>query len=82
MKSKSAPSVPRAWKNTYFWIAGILVLVGVIGLAKGEGTIRDPGQRPEAHLALWYFAAALVMLVNGWLSHRLTVRDFEEAKED
>ncbi len=72
---------PVAWKNTYFWIAGLLVVVGLIGLARGEGTIRDPGQRPESHLGLWYLAAAALMAFNGALSHRLTLRHYEEEKD-
>ena len=72
---------PVAWKNTYFWIATLLVIVGLIGLAKGEGTIRDPGQRPEAHLGLWYLAAAALMAFNGALSHRLTLQHYEEEKD-
>lgn len=82
MKSKAAPSAPRAWKNTYFTIAVILLVVGLIGLVRGEDLIRDPGQRPESHLAFWYIAAAVVMFVNGWLSHRSSIRDFNEGIEE
>lgn len=81
MKEKRGAGVPHVWKNTYFSIAAILFLVGVFGLLRGEASIRDPGQRPEARLVLIYFGAAAVMLVNGVIGHRLTRRDHEEAKE-
>jgi len=73
--------VPAAWKNTYFWIAAILFIVGIIGMAKGEAVIRDPGQKEESGLVWIYFAGAVVMLVNGVLSHRQTVALYDEEKE-
>jgi hypothetical protein len=77
--SGKVPPKPKWWKNTYFWIAGILVVVGVIGLVSGDEVIRDPGQADEQFLALIYFVGALVMLVNGWLSHSQTVQHYREA---
>ena len=55
---------PAAYKNTYFWIAGILVLIGIIGMTflAGENAIRDPGQKREGGLALLYFAGAVIMI--------------------
>lgn len=82
-RSKGAPKPikpPVWWKNTYFWIAGLLVFVGLYGLFRTDATIRDPGQRPETNLPLWYLAAAALMAVNGALSHRLTVQHYEEEK--
>lgn len=72
---------PVWYKNTYFWIAGILFILGVIGLPflGGDAAIRDPGQKREGFLWLIYFVAALVMLVNGIISHRQTLQHFEEA---
>lgn len=77
------PSPPRWWKNTYFWIAAILFVVGVVGLPflGGEEMIRDPGQRPESGLVFIYFGGALVMLINGWMSHRQTVQAYRELSE-
>lgn len=69
---------PAWWKNTYFWIALILFLVGVVGLAKGQDVIRDPGQKDENGLVLIYWGAAVVMLVNGVISHRNTVFHYQE----
>ena len=69
---------PIWWKNTYFLIAAFLVVIGIIGIAVGNATIRDPGQRPESNLYLIYFGAAVIMFVNGWLSHRLTVQHYKE----
>jgi hypothetical protein len=71
-------SKPAAWKNTYFWIAGILLIIAIYGLITKEDTIRDPGQRRETGLVWYYFAASILMLVNGVLSHRQTVRHYEE----
>jgi len=75
------PLPKPSWvKNTYFWIAGILFLLGIIGLPflGGDGAIRDPGQKRESWLFLLYFAAAAVMLVNGYLSHQQTVQHYQE----
>lgn len=71
---------PAWWKNTYFWIALILFVVGVVGLpfVAGEKAIRDPGQRDEGGLVWIYWGGAVVMLVNGLLSHRQTVLHYQE----
>jgi hypothetical protein len=76
-------SKPVWYKNTYFWIAGILFVIGVIGLPfiAGEDAIRDPGQKRESGLSLLYFAGALVMLINGVISHRQTVQHYHELKD-
>ncbi|MFQ3587721.1 MAG: hypothetical protein SNJ74_03215 [Fimbriimonadaceae bacterium] len=82
----SAKRIPKpAWyKNTYFWIASILFVIGILGLPflLGEESIRDPGQRRESGLVLIYFGGALVMFVNGWLSHRQTVQAYQESLEE
>lgn len=74
---------PAWWKNTYFWIAAILFIVGIIGLPflAGERAIRDPGQRDESGLVFIYWGGALVMLVNGLLSHRQTVLQYTEEQD-
>ncbi len=73
--------VPQWWKNTYFWLGGILLIVGILGLVGGPGIIRDPGQkREDSVVVMLYFIGAVVMVVNGWLSHRQTVREFEEER--
>lgn len=81
MADKPTPK-PNWIKNTYFWIAAILFVLGVIGLPMlgGDSAIRDPGQRREDNLYLIYFGAALVMLVNGALSHAQTVQHYKEAE--
>jgi hypothetical protein len=75
-------SLPKpAWhKNTYFWIAAILFLLGVIGLPflGGDRAVRDPGQKHEDHLYILYFAASVIMFVNGYISHRQTVQHYRE----
>jgi hypothetical protein len=72
---------PAWYKNTYFWIALILVIVGVIGLPMigGDHAIRDPGQRREGGLAFLYFGAAIVMFLNGYISHSQTVQQYRES---
>jgi hypothetical protein len=77
------PAKPAWWKNTYFWIGGILLIVAMWGLVRGPESIRDPGQKREDHLVIWlYLAGGVVMLVNGWLSHRQTMQHFAEIQED
>ena len=73
-------SRPVWFKNTYFWIAGILFILSIIGLPflGGDAAIRDPGQKRESGLCLLYFVGAVIMLVNGWLSHRQTVQHYNE----
>ena len=79
--SDKRPVTPtkHSWlKNTYFWIAALLFILGIVGLAAGDNTIRDPGQRHENKLWLIYFAASVVMLVNGYISHKIWLSSFAE----
>lgn len=71
---------PAWYKNTYFWIAGILTIIAIVGLpfVGGAEAIRDPGQKREGGLVLIYLGGALVMLVNGLLSHQQTLRAYRE----
>ena len=83
MSQKKLPK--PAWiKNTYFWIAGILFVLAIIGLPfiKGDEAIRDPGQKHEGGLAYLYFGASIVMLVNGLISHKQTVQQYQESSEE
>lgn len=82
MSQKKLPK-PAWYKNTYFWIAGILFALAIIGLPfiKGDEAIRDPGQKHEGGLAYLYFGASIVMLVNGLISHKQTVQQYQEAEE-
>lgn len=68
------------WKKTDFWIALILAVIGLIGLAQGNETIADPGQDVDPRLAWLYLLAALIMLINGILSHRQYLRELAEEK--
>jgi hypothetical protein len=81
--SRKKPSPPVWYKNTYFWIAGILAILGIIGLpfVGGDDAIRDPGQKHESGLAWLYFLAAGIMFLNGYLSHRQTVQHYMESEE-
>jgi len=80
--SEAKPKQKPNWvKNTYFWLAAILLIIAIAGIVGGDSLIRDPGQKRENNLYLLYLGAAVVMAVNGFLSHRLTVKDFEEEQE-
>lgn len=79
--SKKAHRKPAAWKNTYFWIAGILLILAVVGFASGQEIIRDPGQTDEGGLPWIYLGGFVVMLINGYLSHRHTVMLYTEEQE-
>lgn len=81
MSQKKLPK-PAWYKNTYFWIAAVLFVLAIIGLPfiKGDDAIRDPGQKRESGLAYIYLGASVVMLVNGLISHKQTVQQFEEAE--
>jgi hypothetical protein len=72
--------MPPAWKNTFFWIAGILFIIAIIGLPffTGDDGIRDPGQIPEKGLYIYYFLGSVIMLINGVISHKLAVQQHLE----
>jgi len=79
--SQKKPSPKPAWhKNTYFWIAAILFVLGVVGLPflGGDHAIRDPGQKRESSLYMLYFGASVIMFINGYISHRQTVQQYQE----
>ncbi len=79
--SEKRPVTPTkySWmKNTYFWIAAVLFLLGIAGLIRGNDFIRDPGQRHEDKLWAIYLVASVVMLVNGLISHKLWLSSFAE----
>lgn len=80
MSQPKTPAVPVWYKNTYFWISALLLILGVIGLVSGDDTIRDPGQKVEHHLWALYFVAAVVMLIGGFISHKQTVQQYQEDK--
>lgn len=69
-KKNRQPKEPVAARNTFFWFAGILLIVAIIGLVRGDEVIRDPGQVRENGIAFIYLGAAIVMAVNGWITHR------------
>ncbi|MEX2243136.1 MAG: hypothetical protein WD716_04730 [Fimbriimonadaceae bacterium] len=80
-KPKPTPR-PAWWKNTFFWFAGVLFVLAVVGLISGEATIRDPGQVRESGLVWIYLGGAALMLINGALTHGQALRAFAEAQED
>jgi hypothetical protein len=82
--SKVASYTPKWWKNTFFWIAAVLFIIGVLGLPflGGDQAIRDPGQTPESNLYFVYFGACIITLINGLISHKLTVQQYLESIGD
>ncbi|MCS6924005.1 MAG: hypothetical protein NZM10_06485 [Fimbriimonadales bacterium] len=68
------------WKKTDFWIALILFVISIIGFARGNEVIADPGQDVDPRLAWLYLVAAIIMLINGILSHKQHLRDLEAQK--
>lgn len=59
-----------------------MLLVALIGLIFGAPVIRDPGQkREDGIVVMLYFAAAVIMLVNGIISHRQTLQAYAEEEE-
>jgi hypothetical protein len=76
------PKPPVWWKNSFFWFAGILAGLALFGLVRGEDVIRDPGQRWETGLVWIYLGGAVVMLVNGLMSHQQACQAFSEASEE
>jgi hypothetical protein len=77
--AKKAPVAPVWWKNTFFLFGIALLALAILGLVRGEGVIRDPGQKFETGLVLYYFIGGVVMLVNGWVTHSQNVQAFSEA---
>lgn len=79
MRSKK-PRKPEWYTNTSYWISLILVVVAVWGLPffGGEDSIRDPGQKYENGLALFYLGAAVAMFINGWMTHRQNLKQYDE----
>jgi hypothetical protein len=76
MQSNKLPK-PAWWKNTYFLFGILLLIIAVLGFVRGAEYIRDPGQPFTPALPWYYVAASLIFFVNGYLSHRAYVREYE-----
>ena len=76
--SRKHPKRPVWWKNTFFLFGATLVVIGFWGLVSGEKVIRDPGQIRENGLVLFYILGGAVMLLNGWMTHKQSIKTFEE----
>lgn len=73
---------PRWWFNTYFWFAFILFVLGILGFLHGPQYIMDPGQPFTARLPWVYLFAAVLFLINGYVSHLATVNDFRRSHSE
>ena len=60
------------------WFGVALFGLSIWGFIKGDAVIRDPGQIRENNLAWFYLAGAVIMIVNGLMTHKQAVRAFEE----
>lgn len=80
--SKKSVKPPAWWKNTFFLFGFALLVLAVFGLIKGESVIRDPGQRFETGLVMFYLVGGIVMLANGWMTHQQSVQQFNELVGD
>lgn len=77
------PSKPRPWwLNTYFLFALAMAAIGIVGLIRGADFIRDPGQPPSTLLPWLYLSAAVLFLINGWISHKQYLEHFEEMQKE
>ncbi|MBX3096104.1 MAG: hypothetical protein KF812_04520 [Fimbriimonadaceae bacterium] len=76
--SRKTPSRPVWWKNSFFIFGVLLLIVALWGLVQGQEAIRDPGQKRENGLVLMYFGGAVLMVVNGYLTHLQAVQAYEE----
>lgn len=72
-KSGKTPRRPIWWLNTFFVLGFALIILAIVGIISGEGAIRDPGQVRENGLIWMYLAGGIIMLTNGYLSHRQAV---------
>jgi hypothetical protein len=72
------PKRPQLWKNSFFWFAGFLMILGVWGLVSGDRVIQDPGQNTEPNLAWLYVAGAAIMAVNGYLTHAQSMKAYQD----
>lgn len=79
---KKRIAVPAWWKNTFFWFGGLLAVLAIWGAVTNEDNIRDPGQKFETGLVLLYAVGAVVMLLNGWMTHRQALQHYHEAVGD
>jgi H+/Cl- antiporter ClcA len=75
------PRVPRWWLNTYFIFAFLLAIIGLLGLIMGSDYIRDPGQSSASALPFSYLLAAAVFVINGVVSHRSSIRAYNEEND-
>ena len=60
------------------WFGVALFGLSIWGFVRGDDVIRDPGQIRENNLAWFYLAGAVIMVVNGWMTHKQAVKAVEE----
>jgi len=80
--SSRSSKAPAWWKNTFFLFGFLLIVVAVLGFVRGDDFIRDPGQIRENNLGLIYLGAGALMVLNGWLTHRQALREYEGTQDE
>jgi len=59
-----------------------MTAIGIVGLVRGADFIRDPGQPPSSALPWLYLGAAVLFLVNGWISHKQYLEHLEQMQKE
>lgn len=67
--------------NAFVLTGAALVFITLCGLVVGNRALSEPGMPVNQFAWLQYAAAAAVMLVNGWLSIRISQRGVEKKTE-
>ena len=70
------------WKSSFMWFGVALAGLAVWAFVRGDEAIRDPGQVREGNLAWFYLAGAVVMVVNGVISHKQALKAHDELPTD
>jgi hypothetical protein len=64
--------------NSFLWFGAMMAVLAVVGFIRGDEVIRDPGQVRESNLAVFYAGAAIIMVLNGLMSHRQAMKAHED----
>ncbi|NUQ69641.1 MAG: hypothetical protein HUU17_02345 [Chthonomonadales bacterium] len=67
--------------NGFILTAIALVIIAIGGMIRGNRWLSEPGMPTNHHGWALYLVAAVVMLVNGWLSIKLSHRQDAERRK-